>query len=96
MTDLPLTRAQGKALITAFLELQAQMRQVLGAIETMMADDYMRDETLKHLRVTSDHVLRLVRQKEVLLQALGQVALEVNDATMASMRQRYDELMREH
>lgn len=75
------TPANLAAAIERIFELTGRVQHVellLEGVQRQLADQTL---TMRQLRIVTDHVLRMVRQKESLFELVGRVVLE-NRATM--------------
>ncbi len=73
-----------KAIVEGVLELSSRLRHVEGILEGLQAQAHENAMLLAHLKRMSEHTLRLLRQKEVLLEAYGRLALELRIEGAAS------------
>jgi hypothetical protein len=71
-----MTPGQEKALLANVLELMGQQRRTEGLLEGLSLQAVNVSRLMEHLRVTTVHLLRLMRQKEALLEAVGRRTLE--------------------
>jgi hypothetical protein len=74
-----MTPAQEKALLANVLELRSTVRRLEASLETVLAQGRERIELMRQQRQQLDTILRLIREKQVLLEAVGRMALNYRD-----------------
>jgi ribosomal 50S subunit-associated protein YjgA (DUF615 family) len=71
VTRPSITPDQSRALIAAVFDLQAQVRQIQGTLESVLASERERITLLRDLRQAVEHTRRLVNERDALFAMVG-------------------------